>query len=230
MDKEDKDVFISLGPTCTTAWIIKENKKKKASYPFDWILSNPDMIQDILKDNFDKFIDKKYYTFTPYEITLSADVYGHELYGHSIFVHRNPKDIEEDYSYTLRTVDRFKNLCKNKKYYFFYTLKNYKDSCHIPSWEDNIWKGDKSDYKIVISKMLSAYNYIMVPNKYLIFINYINSSEKKTFEIMFYNNNKNVLLVNIFLNWNDEDEDTYVNEVMKFDSSGILQSIKNFIS
>jgi hypothetical protein len=52
----------SLGPRCHTASFLKRNHLKKASYPFDWIFSDIDMITHCLEDDFNIFLDKQYFT------------------------------------------------------------------------------------------------------------------------------------------------------------------------
>ena len=51
----------SLGTLCHSSYFLKQSNLKMASYPFDWIFSNIDMIIDCIENNFDKFLDKKYY-------------------------------------------------------------------------------------------------------------------------------------------------------------------------
>jgi len=50
----------SFGVNCHIASIIKELGWKKASYPFDWIFSDLNMVLDCLQDRFKKFLDRSY--------------------------------------------------------------------------------------------------------------------------------------------------------------------------
>ena len=52
--------FVSLGERCYTSSLLKRNKLKKESYPFDWIFSNLDMILHCIFDNFETFLNKNY--------------------------------------------------------------------------------------------------------------------------------------------------------------------------
>ena len=54
--------FISIGPYCSTADILKANHLRTESYPFDYIFSSLDIVQHCIDDKFDTFLDKKYYT------------------------------------------------------------------------------------------------------------------------------------------------------------------------
>lgn len=49
---------ISLGENCNSSWYIKETDNKKASYPFDWIFSSPEIIIHAVKDDFKSFLNK----------------------------------------------------------------------------------------------------------------------------------------------------------------------------
>ncbi len=51
----------SLGTLCHTATLLKRNNLKISSYPFDWIFSNINIIIDCIEDDFNSFLDKKYY-------------------------------------------------------------------------------------------------------------------------------------------------------------------------
>ena len=94
----------SLGSLCHTSQMLKQNKLKKCSYPFDWIFSTSDVVIDCIKDDFKKFLDKSYY--------ISKGGYaGHSIYNSlNMFAHRDPLTNEDDYNYYIRCVDRFKQL------------------------------------------------------------------------------------------------------------------------
>lgn len=93
----------SLGTLCHTAYIMKQLSLKTTSYPFDWIFSNPEMIIDCISDKFSKFLDKTLYTTESH----------HSIYGRT-FIHRCPQ-IEENYKYYTRCIDRFNNLLSSKE-------------------------------------------------------------------------------------------------------------------
>ena len=55
---------ISLGFQCTTAEILKKINKRTYSFPFDWILSNPKGVFNLLTklmtvDNIENFVNGK---------------------------------------------------------------------------------------------------------------------------------------------------------------------------
>ena len=96
----------SLGTLCSSSQLCKDTGLKQESYPFDWIFSNPDIIVDIIKDNFTNFLNKELY------INSTINKCGHALYGDNIFNHHNPKDNDEHYSYFTRCVERFRILLR----------------------------------------------------------------------------------------------------------------------
>jgi hypothetical protein len=98
----------SLGPFCHSSQILKQNKLKKCSYPFDWIFSHYNNIIHCIEDDFKIFLDKSYY------ISVSDTNCGHSYYDiqmkNQIFRHHNPLNNENDYNYYVRCVNRFKLL------------------------------------------------------------------------------------------------------------------------
>lgn len=105
----------SLGPACATGGFIKMNQLKIKSYPFDWIFSSLDIVEDCLKDNFHTFLKKKYYKMLDNE----KDKCGHKKYGSEMFQHRNPMTKEDDYKYYERCVERFRNLIRSQEHKLF---------------------------------------------------------------------------------------------------------------
>jgi len=107
---------------------------KTESYPFDWIFSNPNMIIDIIKDDFKLFLDRTLYT--PHPEKTEKGKCGHKIYGAGMFNHRNPLGIDEHYSYYKRCVDRFRRLLQSKDNKLF--IVSF--SCHKESDFDNAKK------------------------------------------------------------------------------------------
>lgn len=112
--------YCSLGYGCHSAAILKYQGLKTESYPFDWMNSRPEMIKDCIKDDFQKFLDKSYYS----EIANHWDdhaVCQNDFYApllldnpspekHIIFRHRDPLTDDAAYEYYQRCVERFRNL------------------------------------------------------------------------------------------------------------------------
>jgi hypothetical protein len=105
----------SLGSLCHSSQILKRNKLKLCSYPFDWIFSNCDNIIHCIEDNFNIFLDKSYY------INISESKCGHSKYHSEMFNHRNPLNNINDNNYYVRCVKRFKKLLQKQEYKLFIT-------------------------------------------------------------------------------------------------------------
>ena len=59
---------ISLGSNCYTAWLIAALGLRRASYPFDWIFSTPDMVIDMIEDRFVHFLDPTCHARAPEDL------------------------------------------------------------------------------------------------------------------------------------------------------------------
>lgn len=120
-DKNDVINYVcSLGTLCHSAMFLKNINKKKCSYPFDWIFSNPEMITECIETNFKHFINKSYY------INYTPNKCGHSLYHKEMFRHHNPLINNEHYSYYIRCIIRFKQLLqkKEKKLFVIMSVNN----------------------------------------------------------------------------------------------------------
>ena len=112
----------SLGPHCHSAYLLKMNNLKKASYPFDWIFTNHNTIKQIIDDTFKNFLNKDYY------INLNNYQCGHKLYHNTMFWHHNPLTNTNNYNYFVRCVSRFKQmLLSNEEKLFIYLVKDVKE-------------------------------------------------------------------------------------------------------
>lgn len=110
--KANINYVIPFGNQCISAFYLKENNLKLLSYPFDWIFCNPSIINDMIDDNFKKFLDKDNYVIKDSTSEKNKhSIYLPDLY---LFNHRNPiKD--DDYLYFLRCIERFYNVLKKKE-------------------------------------------------------------------------------------------------------------------
>ena len=107
----------SLGGLCHSSQILKRNKLKVCSYPFDWIFSNPNMIIDCIEDGFAKFLNKSYYIDAS---DNSRQKCIHSYYSKDItFNHHNPLSNKKHYDYYVRCIDRFKQLLKYQEHKLF---------------------------------------------------------------------------------------------------------------
>ena len=146
--------FVSIGPYCITADILKKYNLRSVAYPFDYIFSSLEMVSHCLRDNFDIFLDKQYHkesihspvasVHTYYNNFLTTPLLKQHLHGRkdkSLFLHHNIKD-ENIYQSFKRRAHRLLNLVKsNKKVVFVYY------NCYTTSCEDLI-----NFYKIFFDK------------------------------------------------------------------------------
>lgn len=107
-DWEDFEI-ISLGGNCASSWYIKQSGKKIASYPFDWIFSSPSIIEDCIRNNFERYLDKDYYIDSRH----AKRVCGHSYYHSSMFNHRDPRASVADHQYYERACRRFMDTLKD---------------------------------------------------------------------------------------------------------------------
>ena len=54
--------FVSIGPYCITADILKKYKLRDSAYPFDYIYSSLEMVSHCIRDEFNMFLNKDHHT------------------------------------------------------------------------------------------------------------------------------------------------------------------------
>ena len=229
----------SLGGMCHSSQILKRNKYKSCSYPFDWIFSSCDTIMDCIEDNFNIFLDKSYY------INISHSTCGHSKYGNNMFMHFNPLINIQHYTYYVRCVDRFKNLLQQQQHKLFIMTFNNMNNI------DENTKNNIIDFNNKFSKYTSNYTLLVIfhiPNKeenYHIFTYNTNihflelHTLSSLFNFEFINNNDNIYLDNIIkskYNFIPNNDNTLKMTQMQFesvkhysDASHIKKTSRNFI-
>ena len=110
---------ISLGNVCCSSAILKYLGWKKSSTPFDWIRTNTETVIDCLKTDFSHLLNQELYCNNSTD-PCNDQMAGHTLYGHDMFLHRNPRNII-DYNYLQRCVFRFRNLDRTTRTLFLLT-------------------------------------------------------------------------------------------------------------
>ena len=190
----------ALGSLCHSSQILKRNKHKVCSYPFDWIFSNTNNIIDCIEDNFNIFLDKSYY------VNISKKQCGHSKYNYNdkMFNHHNPLINIDHYNYYVRCVDRFKNLLQNQQHKLFIMIYVNNDNNVNNYFENKI-----IDFNNKFSKYTSNYTLLVIfhiPNKeqnhnIFTYNDNINFLELHTLSVSngvkFVNNNDNIYLDNI---------------------------------
>ncbi len=198
--------YCSLGEMCHSAMLLKNNGLKDASYPFDWIFSNINMVKHCIEDNFKTYLDKSYYG--PSDIR--GGVCEHSLYGEwvkvegkIVFNHHDPLANEEHYAYYQRCVKRFKDLLassEEKTFLLFYRNKS-------------------EDYKNYLAEATSLCNFL---SKYTTNFNFLciyhNPTGKQGHKIL---KSKNLKFVHLRTNsvttgteFIDESDNVYLNNIL----------------
>lgn len=110
--------LISIGQNCNSSWYIKDTGQKKASYPFDWIFTSEAIIQDLLRTDFSKLVDK--------DLIISKGFRaGHKIYHDFQFGHRNPASSDSDLEHYKRCIARWnKMMAEQREVIFIYTVLN----------------------------------------------------------------------------------------------------------
>lgn len=208
----------SLGNSCHTASILKRNKLKNVSYPFDWIITNYKIIKHCIEDNFHIFLDKSYY--------ISIDdgtKCRHTYYEEDIFYHHNPLMNEKHYEYYVRCVNRFQDLLKKSEHKLFIMMvtnienmvetsledkNNIKDTNKLQSMKDNITEFNQTLSKYTTNyTLLVIFNLVNKEDNYHMFsdcecrnIHFLELHTKtKSDGIMFGDMNDNIYLRNIII-------------------------------
>lgn len=106
---------IGLGQNCNASWYLKVTGNKTASYPFDWIFTTPEIILDMLEDDFDALLDRE--RLIPHGLDA-----GHERYHETLFGHRNPASSTTDHEFFIRCVARWNELMQEQKPVLFVSI------------------------------------------------------------------------------------------------------------
>lgn len=149
---------ISLGDHCLTSALLKKYHYKKYSLPFDWSYSNIDAILHAIEDDFKILLDPQYYEGV---IRSNGEAAFHYFYEKELGVKPpmfNHLDItqEDNYQYTVRTVERFRKVLASDESKLFLHIAEYgKDVAGI--FENTIEKLEKftSNFTLIFIQLES---------------------------------------------------------------------------
>ncbi|KJV38647.1 hypothetical protein VH98_08790 [Acinetobacter brisouii] len=107
--------IISLGDHCFTSFLLKNAGLKKYSLPFDWIFSSPEVIQHCINDDFFQFLNKSQYisTYNTSNEPSSNHLFYEKNYNIKNMFNHADVTVNDNYEYTIRTVERFRKLLKS---------------------------------------------------------------------------------------------------------------------
>lgn len=194
----------SLGSLCHSSQILKKNKLKKCSYPFDWIFSDCNIIIHCIEDDFKIFLDKSYYK------SMGKNRCIHLKYTTKIFKdiwrHHNPLNNEKDYNYYVRCVSRFRQLLQyEEKKLFIMIFVNGEHESH-----DNKFKKKIIEFNSKLSNYTK--NYIL-----LVIIHF----PKKTYPHHIFTYNDNIHFLELYtislsngVKFNNNIDNKYLNNII----------------
>lgn len=113
--------FVSIGPYCDAAEIIKQCGLRNHSYPFDYIFSSLEMVKHAIDDRFQMFLDKQYLKYSSYHATfhlfyckfLDTEILRRHHIAHGVpEIAKNLHNREVFWHYDESTYEAFVRRCK----------------------------------------------------------------------------------------------------------------------
>jgi len=140
---------VGLGQNCNASWYLKATDNKLASYPFDWLFTTPEFIEDMLSDNFEALLNRS--QLIPHGLDA-----GHKRYHEWLFGHRNPASSDSDLQFLKRCIDRWNALIQSQKPVVFVTvvLNEFEKR---KRWRD----GFNKDFDLPKNQVLADFNPMM---------------------------------------------------------------------
>lgn len=140
------DFVVSIGPLCVPGELMKNNGIKKESFIFDWCISNPRCVIDIIKNgpdwHYENNLLKRTYYDSPYE--FGCLVYNHHKY-----------EVESDFEYMKRCSQRFFKLLESDYNVIFLYVSNAYDAIREHDLKELIEvlkkKAPRLNFKIVMA-------------------------------------------------------------------------------
>lgn len=130
--------IISLGTTCYTSQLLKKADLKKYSGPFDWIFSSPAMVAHVIDDDFNIFLDKSHHKNIPTkfsrisgtrELPVAHQFYLDNYSVSDVFNHHDV-NINEDYNYFTRAIERFRKVLLLSEPVMFVICTKHSEDTH----------------------------------------------------------------------------------------------------
>jgi hypothetical protein len=157
--------IISLGSNCAPGLSLRELNLKGETFPFDWIVSSPEIIYDICKNGPEKFL-----TFSSESTNLITRHFFEQLFKNSIQDFPHKKCLKNVYGqYFTHYIGQSQRTIKTKfnRYIerFFNVLKTSTDILFIHSSEEYVYhkmsrENTENNYNhlVLFSEWLHAYN------------------------------------------------------------------------
>ena len=108
--------FVSIGPYCDTADILKRHNLRLNAYPFDYIFSSLEIVKHAINDKFNVFLDKQYYTNGTHEYSTRHSFYCKLLDTELLHIHHIKNGYSKDYMVSSGNLWNHHNLMDNNIY------------------------------------------------------------------------------------------------------------------
>ena len=177
--------FVPFGHRCSSAVILNFSSLRKYSLPFDWTSpSYPKKIQSVIENNFDNFIPD-----------VQNNIFCNK---YDIFLAHFNKNIREGIKQYERRIERFKNIMREDKYFYFIYFNEdylYDEKYRDENFSQNLFM-EMLELEKYIKKKYNITNYNIL---YFDFIEYKVPNDSNIINIVI--NTKKI--------WNDPKESEY---------------------
>ena len=108
--------FVSIGPYCATADILKQHNLRLHSYPFDYIFSSLQIVKHSINDSFNVFLDKQYFMPGTNNTSTRHLIYCDFLNTELLYQHHIKHNHPNDYKVSSGNLFQHHNLMDNNIY------------------------------------------------------------------------------------------------------------------
>lgn len=116
--------FISIGPYCCTADLLKKHRLRRIAYPFDYIFSSLEIVKHAINDKFNIFLDKQYYAEGTNMDSTRHTFYCKLLDTEVLLQHHQKENNPKEYKVSSGNMFHHHNLMSNDTY------ENYTRRCN----------------------------------------------------------------------------------------------------
>lgn len=192
---------ISFGHRCSSAAFIQHLNLKTESYPFDWLVSQLDIIQDCIETKFVHFLNVNNYITQNTEASniidntkthicnedaqvntfYETDIQNIQLYNFKLAL--NHRNLNNDYGYYIRCIDRLYALFETdiQKYYlYFHPIMGIND---FQNNKENILNEFDNFNKYIIEKTKNIFGIYFILIRYTENIKSIKLKETSTYNV-----------------------------------------------
>lgn len=130
-----KPTIISIGHRCSCAGLLKDIGYKEESYPFDWLVSKLDVVQQCIENNFVEFMKKENYKIITCNTINNIDGNINHLKQEGVFVNSfyQPEKTAASSTFHLRLgINHFDMLSEIGQGYYERCIQRFKTKMNGP--------------------------------------------------------------------------------------------------